>query len=141
MKKKIAAGVFLLTLGVTGAAQAEDFTPGIQGLTDAEMTALDSDPAAMGIEFGRVYECRARNGRGQVFEAQARSRSQARRRALNHCYSYRSHRCDIVSCKGKWAIGFGDGRNDSRWDDRWDDGSWGRDRDHDRRGRGGRGRR
>lgn len=140
MKNSVATGVFLLALGVVGTARAEGFAPGIQGLTDIEMAQLDQNPSAVGIEFGRIYECRARNGRGEVFEAQARSRRQAQQRAMNRCYSYRSSHCNILSCKGKWAIGFGNDRDDSRWDrDHW---GRDRDRDRDRDGRGrGRGRR
>lgn len=120
----------MLAVSAVGTAQAQDFEPGIQDLTDAEMSQLDSNPEAVDIRFGRVYECRARNARGQVFEAQARSRVQAQRRALNRCYSFRSARCNVVSCQSKWAIGFGNDRDDRRWDD--DRGGW---------GRGGRGRR
>lgn len=123
-------------------ASASDFEPGIQDITETEALELADLGLDVGINIGRVYECRARNLRGLVFTAQAPNKSRAQNLSVRKCYNAGSRQCNLVGCKSKWSIGFGSDRDD-RWgggrdrDDRWDGG---RDRD-DRRGPGGRGRR
>lgn len=115
-------------------ASANEIEPGIQDITETEALELADLGLDLGINIGRVYECRARNLRGIVFTAQAPNKSRAQNMSVRKCYNAGSRQCDLVGCKSKWSIGFGSDR-----DDRW---GGGRDRDDDfGRGRGGRGRR
>lgn len=115
-------------------ASANEIEPGIQDITETEAFELADLGLDLGINIGRVYECRARNLRGMVFTAQAPNKSRAQKMSVRKCYNAGSRQCDLVGCKSKWSIGFGSDR-----DDRW---GGGRDRDDDfGRGRGGRGRR
>ena len=116
MKKIFAAGIFTLSFLSVGPVLANDFSE--EGIDSAEVMDLNSTSGELypeDIRVRKVYQCRARNARGQNFTARAPSRGIAQRRAINHCYNY-SARCRLVGCTVKWQVGYVDG--DSRWDRR-----------------------
>jgi hypothetical protein len=107
VRMMLAAGIFLLSVGFVGTAQAQDFEAGIQGLSESEISEISQVNFGFGIEIGRVYTCRAQNLRGHVFVGQARDKYMAQRRAISQCYNFGSRQCNLIGCKGKWNIGVG----------------------------------
>lgn len=105
MKSFFAAGVFLIVFGSVAHAQVEDFTLENQEVMETDsMEILDANQVDPQRIIRRVYECRARNARGQTFRGIDRNRGQAQRRALRNCYQY-SRACQVVSCRTQWRIG------------------------------------
>jgi len=105
MRNYFAGIVFLFAFGNLGLAQAENLNTEALGLTETEvMAVVESDQVDPNRIVRRVYECRARNARGQNFSGIARNRFQARREALRNCYQY-SRSCQIVNCRVQWRIG------------------------------------